>query len=190
MDSLLTFDRELFFLINHGLHAPALDPVMWFFTSLGLGQVQVALVLLWAGVRRWLMKRGNLTENSPAKPILLPALIAFIGSGLTTQLIKRVWSRPRPSNLEEALVAPDEQIFARSFPSGHTTTTFALAAFVWWFTRGTRWAWVGWAAWGIAFLVGLSRIYRGVHYPLDTLVGACIGVIWCALAVWWVYRKR
>ncbi len=220
MDTLLHFDRELFFVLNHGLNHPMLDPVMWLITSLGLGWVQMLIVLVAWGTWEWRRRIAarsdhvaNLTplsplaahgvERTPApgspapsterglrgevrqsgfKTIFLPALLAFAGSGLTTQAIKRALPRPRPSNLPEAIVAPDERIFHNSFPSGHTTTAFALAFWLFMLTCHTRYRWWGYSALMLAGLVGLSRIYRGVHYPSDVLVGALIGILWGAIA--------
>ncbi len=182
METLLEWDRQVFFWINHGLHHSWLNPVMWFITSLGLGWVQMLMVLGgtlapyrsalgWRVGRRW-------------RTVFLPGLIAFAGSGITVQVIKKLVPRLRPSNLPEAIVAPDERIFFGSFPSGHTTTAFALSIWLWLSLRRTRHAWAGWLALIVAGLVGLSRLYRGVHYPLDVLAGAGIGILWG----WVAYR--
>ena len=113
-----------------------------------------------------------------------------MGSGLTAQLLKRALPRLRPSNLPDAIVAPDERIFHNSFPSGHTTTAFALAFWVFLLTRGTRYRLWGYGALVLAGLVGLSRIYRGVHYPSDVLAGALIGVLWGAIAYFILNARR
>ncbi|MCS7209850.1 MAG: phosphatase PAP2 family protein [Fimbriimonadales bacterium] len=205
METLLHWDRELFFAINHGLSHPLLDPVMWLFTRLGLGWVQMLMVLgatLWQAQRRSSKWHGHLVRapggldsrvqashglqarvaRSAWREVFLPAAIAFLGSGLTVQLLKHAVPRLRPSNLPEALVAPDERIFYNSFPSGHTATAFALAFWVFLLTRGTRYRLWGYGALVVAGLVGLSRIYRGVHYPSDVLAGALIGILWGAVA--------
>jgi len=109
-------------------------------------------------------------------------------SGATAQLLKHLFPRPRPSNLPDVLLAPDERIFARSFPSGHTATAFALACWLWLMVRSTRYRWLGWLGWLLAALVGLSRIYRGVHYPSDVLVGMLIGILSGLIAFVWLNR--
>ncbi|MCS7065173.1 MAG: phosphatase PAP2 family protein, partial [Fimbriimonadales bacterium] len=118
--------------------------------------------------------------------VFLPGCVAWLGSGATVQLLKHLVPRPRPSNLPDVLVAPDERIFARSFPSGHTATAFALACWLWLMVRGTRYRWLGWLGWLLAALVGLSRIYRGVHYPSDVIAGALIGILWGLIAFFWL----
>ena len=55
----------------------------------------------------------------------------------------------------------------------------------WWHTLPRRWA--GGLALGAAALMGLSRLYVGVHYPTDVLTGAVIGSL-CAWAAWKVYQ--
>ncbi len=59
-----------------------------------------------------------------------------------------------------------------SFPSGHTTTSFALAVVIGRYYR--RWEAVFFA---LAIGVGLSRVYVGVHFPGDILGGAVIGIV-------------
>lgn len=176
MDTLLEWDRQLFYLINHGLNHPLLDGAIWLITCLGLGWVQTLLLLGWT-LAPW---RGHRhTEGASRwKTVFLPGGLALLLSGLTVQALKQLLPRMRPSNLPEAIVAFDERIFYNSFPSGHTATSFALACWVWWRVRTTPYRWLGYCIWIIAGLVGLSRVYRGVHYPIDVVVGALIGVVW------------
>ncbi|HWA83360.1 MAG TPA: phosphatase PAP2 family protein, partial [Fimbriimonadaceae bacterium] len=65
---------------------------------------------------------------------------------------------------------------ANSFPSGHTTTAFAIAFLLFLMTRKKECAWVGQVALGWAVLVGVSRVYRGVHWPTDVIGGAFAGL--------------
>ena len=67
-----------------------------------------------------------------------------------------------------------------SFPSNAAALGFAIAAGVWFYNR----AW-GWGLLAIAALFGLSRIFGGVHYPLDVLAGALLG--WGSAYV--IYRQ-
>ena len=71
-----------------------------------------------------------------------------------------------------------------SFPSGHTCAAFA-AGMIW--MRALPWRWGRVAAGVLAVCMGLSRLYVGVHYPTDVLVGALIGAL-CAWAVWKAYQ--
>jgi membrane-associated phospholipid phosphatase len=128
----------------------------------GLGQVQFLLCLLFL-------------RSKETKYYVLPLLTTILASGLVVaQGLKHLIVRDRPSNL--MWVKPQEQFFADSFPSGHTTTSFAIATMLVLLTWRTprRWLGIGAAIW--APLVGLSRVYRGIHWPTDAMAGACAGV--------------
>jgi membrane-associated phospholipid phosphatase len=73
-----------------------------------------------------------------------------------------------------------------SYPSGHATSAAALAAAVIVVTVGDgRWRVpVAIVATAVAFGIGLSRMYLGVHYPIDVIGGWCVGVAW--VVVWWL----
>src|SRR5207302_10035676 len=93
----------------------------------------------------------------------IPLLIAVLSSVVTTQGPKFLFQRDRPSLL--AFSHPEEPIFRTfSFPSGHTTVSFAFAFMLLFLTMGTKRAWIGWAALATALLIGISRLYRGVDW--------------------------
>ena len=70
-----------------------------------------------------------------------------------------------------------------SFPSGHANTAFSAATLL--SLEFGGWFWLCYIP---AFLVGYSRIYMGVHFPLDVAAGAAIGIVimWLTLAA---YKK-
>jgi undecaprenyl-diphosphatase len=147
---------------------------MWALSYSGLSQVQALFALL---LLRW--------QNT--KALVMPLLVTILVAGIpVAQGLKRLLPRDRPSNLFFA--QPQEQWLANSFPSGHTTTAFAFATMLFLTTRGTQKQWIGWLAIVWAILVGISRIYRGVHWPSDALGGACAG-IFSACAVYLILRK-
>lgn len=92
---------------------------------------------------------------------------AVISTSLLVLVVKRTVRRTRPSGDLQAQAPPDRF----SFPSGHTAAAFALAVAMY----------AVLPAWGplfvvTALLVGWGRMYLGVHYPIDVLAGACIGL--------------
>ncbi len=160
-------DLDIFRAIHIGWHQDWLDPVFCVFTYLGNGAVQTIAILL------------GLFTRVGRKAFWAFACCLLFGGLLGVQELKRLIPRDRPSNLPWA--HPQEPLFQGSFPSGHTTSAFALAVMLFLVTRGTRLAWTGWTAIGLAVLVGISRIYRGVHWPSDVLAGAFYGTFFaCA----------
>ncbi len=102
------------------------------------------------------------------------AAVAIAGSALLNLGAKRVYGRSRPE-LWEAIVTEH----SLSFPSGHAMGSMTLAwvaALLAWRTR-LRWPVL---ALGLLFtlLVGMSRVYLGVHYPSDVLAGWAAAMVW------------
>jgi len=100
------------------------------------------------------------------------ALSLILSWGVIKAAINYMFYRPRP--FEEYNFTP---LFYHeadsSFPSGHATIFFTIATLVY-LLYGRKWG--SWA-FVIASLIGLARVYGGVHYPLDILAGALIGVL-------------
>lgn len=159
---LYQFDQVVFHAVNVDLRSPLLGVVFMGLSYLGLGGTQAALSLALLTLRQ-------------TRHMVLPLLLTIIVSGLpVAQLLKQIIYRDRPSQLYYAVA--EERWKYDSFPSGHTATSFGCAMMLWLLTRGTRSAWVGPVAMVLALGVGISRIYRGVHWPTDVLGGACGGV--------------
>lgn len=197
MKGLYNFDLETFRAIHVGLHRDWLDPIFWLISTSGLGWIQVVLVLVvplyfagqYAAARKG-SESGRLTlklflgatVKSWRDPAFLAgplvAVIAFSGL-VMSGVIKNVLNRDRPSNLWFA--HPQESIYSSSYPSGHTTTSFAIAFMLIFVTWKTDRAWIGSTALFWALMVGFSRIYRGVHWPTDVLGGAFAGLVSAAI---------
>lgn len=101
----------------------------------------------------------------------LATLSLILSRGIITEAIRFFYYRPRPFlffNIQPLI----NQSMTGSFPSGHAAAFFALALAVFYFNR--RW---GWRFFGLVLLMGLARIFIGVHWPSDILVGAIIGLL-------------
>ena len=110
-------------------------------------------------------------------------LIAVLGGLALNNLLKFVFARPRPDVVSHAT-----RVFTTSFPSGHATlsaiTYLTIAALL---ARAYPLPlldlyFISLAA-SLTVLIGLSRIYLGVHFPTDILGGWCIGTAW-AIGCW------
>jgi membrane-associated phospholipid phosphatase len=131
------------------------------------------LMLLWLGLKRWI-REG------------LFAGVAVIGSALLNLGTKQLFARERPTLWES--IAPESTY---SFPSGHAMGSMTLAWVVVLLAWRTRWRMpVLVAALAFAVLVGLSRVYLGVHYPSDILAGWAAASIWTVGAYLLVFRDR
>jgi undecaprenyl-diphosphatase len=110
----------------------------------------------------------------------LLVLVSVLGGTLLSTVLKMAYNRPRPD-----LTTMSEQ-FTASFPSGHAmlsaVTFLTLGALLARFapTRRLQLLSLG-GALLLTLLVGLSRLYMGVHYPSDILAGWCLGSAWALL---------
>lgn len=122
-------------------------------------------------------------------PVVLEVICAG-GIGLLILGVKTLVGRPRPPHPYALLTQA-----GWSFPSGHAAGAAAIALFSAWGL--SRWAVRGWTAqvavWTVALLlvavVGLSRIYLGVHYVSDVFAGWVLGALWAGTVAltgaWW-----
>ena len=101
----------------------------------------------------------------------LAVFVATVAAWRLDDLAKELIERPRPEGLVDGLVVR-EHASGFGFPSGHGAMAFALAA-VLHPVLPTRWRWVPWA---LAVAVALARLYVGVHWPMDVVGGAALGI--------------
>jgi undecaprenyl-diphosphatase len=99
--------------------------------------------------------------------IFVTVLVAVAVSDLLAEAGKLIVQRHRP--FETQLGPPSN---THSFPSGHTATSFAAATVLSFYAP--RWRVPFFL---LATLIGISRIYNGMHYPTDVLAGALLGVL-------------
>ena len=102
-------------------------------------------------------------------------------------ILKRVIQRPRPPFF------PLVSAGSYSFPSGHALTSFVFYAtltyFIYYFTKNKRLTAISAICFSLLILlIGISRIYLGVHYPTDVLTGWLIGLCWLSGVFLVIYR--
>lgn len=153
-------DSWFFYLINRRCANFFYDLVMPYITLIGSGEAVFIIALA-------LIVFGRRNKKALTAGILLIA-------GLTVEyyavgFLKHWIARPRPF-----MVLPDVRVFMRdggfSFPSGHSAATFMAASVLSGFFKRAP------LYFTIAFIVGFSRVYLGVHYVSDVLAGALMGM--------------
>ena len=163
--------------IQEHVRCAGLDAFAVGFTSLGnAGMIWIALSLALLCFRR------------TRKAGLMGLLALAVGFVLTNLTLKPLMGRIRPWLTVEGLTALVDERDPHSFPSGHTCAAFA-AACAWRPHLPKRW---GNAALACAALMGLSRLYVGVHFPTDVLAGALAGALsgWLACRLVQLGRKQ
>lgn len=159
------FDRDLSYLI-YSLRTPFLTQIMIIISTLGadltiaFGAV-IAIVLTWKKHKR---------------EFLLFSVTLLFG-GVFNYILKELFQRPRPT------FDPLLTLSTFSFPSGHAMNSFVfyslVAYFFYHFTQKTKLSiLVAFFCAVMILLVGLSRIYLGVHYPSDVIAGYAVGLLW------------
>lgn len=182
IDWLNTIDTQVFLALN-GLHAPYFDVFMKLFTGKWIWVPMYAAVLF-AVVR-------NYRWRQTLAVLVCVALAITIADQVCATLIRPEVCRLRPSNPENPLsemvhIVGGYRGGSYGFPSCHAANSFALASFLILLFANRKlslfiFAW--------AVLNSYSRVYLGVHYPGDLLVGAIIGLrrVWLWLlppAMW------
>jgi membrane-associated phospholipid phosphatase len=147
------------FRVVNSIDHPLLNLFFYYFSFLGSGFFLIPVTAL-----LWFWRRHKLKALAVGV-VLETALVS---------LLKIYLNQPRPATLleEVKLLVP---LYYRSFPSGDTAMAFLIAGVL---SYGER-AWIKLALFTYATLIAIGRIYLGVHFPLDVVVGALIGLL-CA----------
>jgi membrane-associated phospholipid phosphatase len=174
---LLFTSRANSFILLNPYHSAWLDQFFIYFTNLGDGIFSIIIFLVLLSFRK--------VDSA------IQVLTAFLLSGLLSQIIKSLVNSPRPKDYfalatDQIHIIKDITLSGgASFPSGHSTTAFALATSIALLTKSKENAW-----WYLipAILVGYSRVYLSQHFPKDVFAGAVIGAS-CAVIVYLLIEK-
>jgi membrane-associated phospholipid phosphatase len=144
-----------------------LDRLMLGFTQIGssFASLVTGLILFLAGNRLVVYE------------IILGTLTLWIMVELVKALVRR--SRPVIRVTQTRIVGYRAR--GLSFPSGHTSQVFFMATLL--ASHFNASIWIALLLYAIAFLVGITRMYVGAHYPRDVLAGAILGSAWGLLGV-------
>lgn len=112
-------------------------------------------------------------------PIAIKGLgTALFARFVITELIRFLWQRPRPfiENQVNLLLSHEP---TASFPSGHAAFFFALSAVIYFYNKKT-----GILFFIASFLISLSRVFCGIHWPSDILGGVIVGIF----SAWFLHK--
>jgi membrane-associated phospholipid phosphatase len=158
-------------------HRTTLDQIFIWVTWFGDGLFSVIVIVYFLIRRRW-SKATQVTA-------------AFLLSALVAQILKNIFSMPRPMQFFPPGAYPYfikdvTHLGFASFPSGHTTSIFALMTMLAIFTPNQRHK-IAYLFTGV--LVGYSRIYLGQHFLNDVLMGSVVGMV-VAVLVHWLFVSK
>ncbi|ANE46302.1 phosphoesterase [Paenibacillus swuensis] len=154
-------ENRMFFWANHKLNHAVLDYLFSYITHLGGATFTIACSVLTA-----------IFAPAPWNTVGLQAMTALAVSHIPVAIIKKKYPRLRPYLVLPQTNIGKSQLTDHSFPSGHTTAAFSvLVPFI------MAYPMLSTALIPLGVLVGLSRMYLGLHYPSDVLAGCAVGTI-------------
>jgi membrane-associated phospholipid phosphatase len=171
---LVNLDHSIFLFINVHLANPVTNLIMPYITSdfyLRIFYAISILLLLWKGDKevRWL--------------VLFSIITLACTDLITSHVLKQWFARSRPCQ-----TLPDINLLVNcgaglSMPSSHAANAFGQAVLFGFMFKHVRW----WLL-GLASIIAISRVFVGVHYPADIVVGALVGIVVGIGVIFW-YKK-
>lgn len=134
-----------------------------------------------AAIPLYILVKGVANKNPSLKNKAVIILDAIALELIISESMKVGFHRKRPGESFPMLIHPYRNVRRRSFPSGHTSLAFAVAASL--SMQCKKW-YITVPAYSWAATVGYSRMYLGVHYPSDVIAGAGVGIGSAYLSQW------
>lgn len=170
-----SIDISLFFLINHGTANPLLDLLMPLVSDRGFLLALPPLILACiAAARRQDRERHRV--YFAALIVLVTPVTSFFLADLVNNLLKVMIARPRPCHVFEAVRLLTACPRSFSLPSGHAIASVAFAVSFSIVSRNLISSGWRWCVLTLAGIIAFSRVYIGVHYPSDVLLGTALGI--------------
>lgn len=172
----MNFDYQIFQLINSlAGHYKWLD-------DFGIFMAVSSQYFLGAGIVIWMLLKDRIVFWKNFKITAYFFITAIVSRFIFGEILKRVINRPRPFEIHQViqLIGEDK---GQSFPSGHISFFFAFSTAVYLYNKKA-----GLICYAVSFLMGLARIYTGIHYPLDILGGMVLGIL-VGWGMWKVSKK-
>lgn len=185
IEQLISFDKELFLMINQGMSNAFFDWIMPILRNR----------FTWAPLYLFIIVFCIKNYKKEGVIMVLAVLLNFAASDLiSSRLIKNNVERLRPCNdieLQDKMVKRVNCSGGYSFTSSHATNHFAMAVMLT-FLFYRRWKPVLWIGLIWAGVISFAQVYVGVHFPLDVTVGSFLGITIGTIngLIYNRYRKR
>lgn len=182
LETLINIDRDLFLTLN-GWHHPVVDWIMFYVSKMWVW-IPIYLAVVIYVIRTW---------KTESIWIILSMILCVVLTDQLTNITKEVFQRPRPSHaLDLQGMVHHVQGYLGGkygFVSAHSANVFGFALLS---SLIIKRKWFYFVAFSWAALVAYSRIYLGVHYPLDILGGMVLGLSAAGLVylTWHTIRKK
>ncbi|RDW20498.1 phosphatase PAP2 family protein [Oceanobacillus chungangensis] len=177
--NVILFDHNVISFIQ-GFEGPSLTSIMKFFTYIGSYHSMIVIILIIV-IFLYIVLKHRL------EIILL--LTVVITTPILNGLLKQSFQRARPEF--HRLI----DIGGYSFPSGHAMNAFAfygiLTFLLWRHIPNPAGRTILIVFNGLfIMMIGISRIYLGVHYPSDIIAGYCVSGFWLTIVIWSFQKYR
>ncbi len=140
-----------------------------------LSGVYGSTMIVWLLLALWIFVREEKKDHLFFFPVVM---IAALSELFANQFLKNLFSRNRPP-IDLGAIQVGNVLNDYSFPSGHATFAWAFAVVL--AKKEPR---AKYLFFGLAFLISLSRVYLGKHYPADIVAGGIVGMTIGLLALW------
>ena len=179
IDRIVQIDKQMMVFFNKTISNPIFDFIMPIITNQNFlvfsGLVLIGYLAYYGG------KRGRIT-------IAVLLIAAGASDALCFQIVKPWVGRIRPSyEFYEYIILLVSKGGKYSFPSNHAANSFVFATVIsYFYEKNKTFLYI------LASAIAFSRVYVGVHYPLDIIFGSIIGYIisWIILSMWVIIKMR
>lgn len=159
-----SIDTYLFYLINHGTKNNLFDNIMPIITN--VKNFYLIFLFIWL----LMILSSKYKYRLAGWTIIVSVTFSDI---LSSKILKHIFLRPRPYEVLEDVFKLVSSA-GPSFPSSHAVNSFTAATLIMLFLKNPVYTAL---AFIVATLSAYSRVYVGVHYPLDVIFGAILGLV-------------